>query len=180
MQIKNFSIKIKNFGTKIASSGFLLSLILFLIWSLEIGKATDFFSSLIILFGFLLIFTTIKLKNSYLTSILFLVFLLVISGFREYLRFNIMNNLGYNIYEYPLNIEWSSISMFILTFISLGAVGVTFIATIAWKVGKNDGYFDASKDKVVTLLANSVLWILSSWCIVYFAWGFYILFKNSL
>lgn len=177
---KEFLIKIKNFGTKLASSGLLLSLILFLIWSFEIGKTTDIFSSLIILFGFLLIFATIKLKNSYLTSILFLVFLLVISGFREYLRFNIMNNLGYNIYEYPVNIEWSSISMFILTFISLGAVGVTFIATIAWKVGKNDGYFDASKDKVVTLLANSVLWILSSWCIVYFAWGFYILFKNSL
>lgn len=123
---------------------------------------------------------TKNIKNSYISSALFIILLLIISGFREYIKFNIMNNIGYNIYDYPLNIEWTSISMFILTFVSLGGIGVTFICTMAWKVGKNNGYFDATKDKTVTLLANSVLWILSIWCIVYFAWGFFILFKNSL
>lgn len=121
-----------------------------------------------------------NLKNSYISTSIFIVILLLISGFREYIRYNIMNNLGYDIYSYTLNIEWASIIMFLLTFLSLGGIGVTFIATIAWKVGKSSGYFDASKDKAVTTMANAVLWILSIWCIVYFAWGFYTLFKNSL
>ena len=177
---ENFLTKTREIGTKIATGGFIISFILFIVWSYQINKLADLYSILIMVFTFFMIILSNKIKNSYLTSLLFVVFLLVISGFREYLRFNIMNNLGYNIYEYPLNIEWASISMFVLTFLSLGGVGVTFIATMAWKVGKSNGYFDASKDKTVTLMANSLLWILSTWCIVYFAWGFYILFKNSL
>ena len=91
-----------------------------------------------------------------------------------------MFDIGYDIYNYPLNIEWSSITMFVLTFVSLGGVGVSFIAKMAWKVGKSKGVLDASKDRTITIMANMLLWILSVWCIVYFAWGFFTLFKNSL
>ena len=176
---KELLLNIRNIGTKIANFGFIISLALFIIWSVQINKLLDIYCITLTIFTIFMLILSSKMKNSYLTSLLFVVYLLMVSGFREYLRFNIMNNLGYNIYDYPLNIEWASISMFLLTFLSLGGIGVTFIGTMAWKVGKSNGYFDASKDKTVSLMANSLLWILSSWCIVYFAWGFYILFKNS-
>lgn len=181
---KNFDEKFitytRNLGTKIAIFGLVLSLVLFVLWTFSIDKLADILSLVIYVSFIALILLAKNLKNSYITTLIFVVLLLLISGFREYIRYNIMNSVGYDIYSYPLNIEWASITMFVLTFVSLGGVGVTFIASMAWKVGKNNGYFDASKDKAITTMANMVLWILSIWCIVYFAWGFYTLFKNSL
>ncbi|RBQ29627.1 hypothetical protein [Aliarcobacter vitoriensis] len=181
---KSFDEKFISFsrsvGTKISTFGFILSLIIFIFWTYSIDRLYDIFSIVIYLSFVSMILLSKKLNNSYISTIIFIVVLLLISAFREYIRYNIMNNLGYDIYQYPLNIEWASIIMFLLTFLSLGGVGVTFIASMAWKVGKNNGYFDASKDKMVTTMANILLWILSIWCIVYFAWGFFTLFKNSL
>jgi hypothetical protein len=170
----------RDIGTKIAIFGLLLSLGLFAYWAYEINKLSDIYSIVIYISFIVLILFAKNLKNSYLTSAALIVLVLLISGFREYIRYNIMFDIGYDIYNYPLNIEWSSITMFVLTFVSLGGVGVSFIATMAWKVGKSNGVLDASKDKTITIMANMLLWILSIWCIVYFAWGFFTLFKNSL
>lgn len=178
--LESYTNNIKALGKKITTFAIIINFVLFIAWSFQMWKTIDIFSIIICIYLLAFLLLEKSIKNSYISTVLFIVFLLIISGFREYIRFNIMNNMGYNIYDYPLNIEWTSISMFILTFVSLGGIGVTFISTMAWKVGKNNGYFDASKDKTVTFLANSVLWILSVWCVVYFAWGFFILFKNSL
>ncbi|MDX4069303.1 hypothetical protein [Aliarcobacter skirrowii] len=177
---ESFITYTKDLGKKITTLGLIATLISFIVWIYSIDKLIDIFSIVICISFLTLILLAKNLKNSYISTSIFIVILLLISGFREYIRYNIMNNLGYDIYSYTLNIEWASIIMFLLTFLSLGGIGVTFIATIAWKVGKSSGYFDASKDKAVTTMANAVLWILSIWCIVYFAWGFYTLFKNSL
>ncbi|WP_121627470.1 hypothetical protein [Poseidonibacter antarcticus] len=170
----------RNIGTKIASVGLVISLVLFAFWANDIDKLFDIYSIIIYLSFIVLIALSRTLKNSYLTTGISVILILLISGFREYIRYNIMFDFGYDIYNYPVNIEWSSVTMFVLTFVSLGGVGVSFIATMAWKVGKTKGVFDASKDKAVTLMANMLLWILSIWTVVYFAWGFFILFKNSL
>lgn len=170
----------RNIGTKIAIFGLLLTLVLFVYWAYKINRLADIYSIIIYLSFIVLIIFTKSLKNSYLTTAAAIILILLISGFREYIRYTIMFDFGYDIYNYPVNIEWSSITMFVLTFISLGGVGVSFIATMAWKVGKSNGVLDASKDKTITIMANMLLWILSIWCIVYFAWGFFILFKNSL
>jgi len=170
----------RNIGTKIAILGLVLSLALFASWAYEIDKLADIYSIIIYISFIVLILFAKNLKNSYLTTAALIVLILLISGFREYIRYNLMFDIGYDIYNYPLNIEWSSITMFVLTFVSLGGVGVSFIATMAWKVGKSNGVLDASKDRTITIMANMLLWILSVWCIVYFAWGFFTLFKNSL
>jgi hypothetical protein len=170
----------RNIGTKIAIFGLVLSLALFASWAYEIDKLGDIYSIIIYISFIVLILFAKNLKNSYLTTAALIVLILLISGFREYIRYNLMFDIGYDIYNYPLNIEWSSITMFVLTFVSLGGVGVSFIATMAWKVGKSNGVLDASKDRTITIMANMLLWILSVWCIVYFAWGFFTLFKNSL
>ena len=170
----------RNIGTKIAILGLVLSLALFASWAYEVDKLGDIYSIIIYISFIVIILFAKNLKNSYLTTAALIVLILLISGFREYIRYNLMFDIGYDIYNYPLNIEWSSITMFVLTFVSLGGVGVSFIATMAWKVGKSNGVFDASKDRTITIMANMLLWILSVWCIVYFAWGFFTLFKNSL
>ena len=170
----------RNIGTKIAILGLVLSLALFASWAYEIDKLGDIYSIIIYISFIVIILFAKNLKNSYLTTAALIVLILLISGFREYIRYNLMFDIGYDIYNYPLNIEWSSITMFVLTFVSLGGVGVSFIATMAWKVGKSNGVLDASKDRTITIMANMLLWILSVWCIVYFAWGFFTLFKNSL
>ena len=170
----------RNIGTKIAILGLVLSLALFASWAYEIDKLADIYSIIIYISFIVIILFAKNLKNSYLTTAALIILMLLISGFREYIRYNLMFDIGYDIYNYPLNIEWSSITMFVLTFVSLGGVGVSFIATMAWKVGKSNGVLDASKDRTITIMANMLLWILSVWCIVYFAWGFFTLFKNSL
>jgi hypothetical protein len=70
---------------------------------------------------------------------------------------------------------------FFLTFLFLGVTGVAFILRRAWKVGKNEGMvFDAQNDKLTRGLGTATLWILVVWMGIYFAWGTFTLFKNTL
>ena len=91
-----------------------------------------------------------------------------------------MIELGYNIYDYPVNFEIPSITMFTLTFLIMGGIGVSYILTMAWKVGKNKGVFDGSSDKAVNRLGNYTLAIMSLWMVTFFGWGMSILFNNIL
>jgi hypothetical protein len=52
---------------------------------------------------------------------------------------------------------------------------------MAWKVGKNEGLvYDCDKNPALRRLGFSTLWILMVWMAVYFAWGMFTLFKNTL
>jgi len=93
-----------------------------------------------------LLVMTAKNSNSYITTLVLVVVALLISGVRELIRYDIMSGLGYNIYDYKISLEIPSTAMFLSTFLVMGVVGVTFLLTMAWKVGKNQGVFDASKD----------------------------------
>jgi hypothetical protein len=107
--------------------------------------------SLAIIVGVVILLLMVaKNSNSYITTIVLVVVALLISAMRELIRFDIMANLGYSIYEYPVNLEIPSLVMFLLTFLVLGGVGVAWLLTMAWKVGKNQGVFDGSKDVAVT------------------------------
>ena len=70
--------------------------------------------------------------------------------------------------------------MFLLTFLIMGGVGVAYLLTMAWKVGKSQGVFDGSKDVAVNRLGNYTLGIMSLWMVVFFGWGMTILFGNIL
>jgi hypothetical protein len=121
-------------------------------------------------------------KNSYMTTVVLVVVALLISGIRELIRYNIMSKVGYDVYSYPMNLEWETIVMFLSTFVVLGFTGVAFILTMAWKIGKNDTgkVYVASENSGVNKLANISLWVFSIWLVVYFAWGMVALFKNTL
>lgn len=171
---------VKNLGTKMAVAGLLLSAVLFVVWMLKEGLLLHPVVLATIVSVVILLLAAKSNKNSYITTAILVVVALFISGVRELIRYNIMSGLGYDLYEYPMNLEWETIIMFLLTFVILGFTGVAFILTMAWKVGKSEGVFDASKDVVVTKLANATLVLFIIWMMVYFAWGMVTLFKNTL
>lgn len=167
-------------GTKIGVVGLLISAICFVVWMIQINYLFHPLSLAIIVSVVILSLFVAKNNNSYITTGILVVVALLISSMRELIRFDIMSNLGYSIYDYPVNLEIPSIILFLLTFLILGGVGVAWLLTMAWKVGKNQGVFDGSKDVVITKLGNYTLTIMIVWMVIYFGWGMTILFNNIL
>ncbi|MGD9555311.1 MAG: hypothetical protein AB7D96_00735 [Arcobacteraceae bacterium] len=167
-------------GTKIGVIGLIISALCFVAWMLQIEYLLHPLSLAIIVGVVILLLMLAKNSNSYITTGVLVVVALLISAMRELIRFDIMANLGYSIYEYPVNLEIPTIIMFLLTFLVLGGVGVAWLLTMAWKVGKNQGVFDGSKDIIVTKLGNYTLGIMVIWMVIYFGWGMSILFANIL
>ncbi|MEF3192447.1 MAG: hypothetical protein K6347_07915 [Campylobacterales bacterium] len=170
----------KKLGTKLATVGLLISAVLYVLWTLKEGVLFHPISLLTVVGVVALLFLAMKNSNSYITTGVLVVVALLISAVREYIKYNIMAKIGYNIYDYPMNIDWPSVVMFLLTFVFLGFTGVAYIATMAWKVGKTEGVFDAQSFAPTRKLGIATLSILVAWCLVYFGWGLYTVFKNSL
>lgn len=168
-------------GTKLTVVGLLISAVFFVLWMISIGYLMHPLSISIIVGVVALLIISYSNSNSYVTTGVLVVVALLISAMRELIRFDIMSNLGYNIYDYPVNLEIPSIVMFLLTFLIMGGIGVAYLLTMAWKVGKSqEPVFDGTKDKAVTRLGNYTLVIMVAWMAIYFAWGMFILFKNIL
>ncbi len=172
----------KQMGTKMAVVGLVISAALFAAWML---RENLLFNPLIIAtvvsVVILLAMASRSSKNSYATTGVLVVVALLISAVREYIKYSIMSNLGYDVYSYPVNLEIPSIVMFLLTFVVLGFTGIAFIVTMAWKVGKNEtAVYDCDKNPAVRRLGFATLWLLMIWMAIYFGWGMFTLFKNTL
>lgn len=173
---------VKNMGTKFAVIGLIISAVLFALWTLQAGVLLNPVVLATVISVVALLLLAKSNKNSYLTTGILVVTALLISGVRELIRYNIMSNLGYDLYGYPMNIEWETIIMFLLTFVFIGFIGVAFVVTMAWKVGKNDTgeVYAATENSPVSKLGNYTLWLLIAWMAIYFTWGMVTLFKNVL
>jgi hypothetical protein len=177
---KSFVEYCNSLGIKLGSIGLIISAIAFVLWMVQIGYLIHPLSIAIVI-GVVVLLGLINLnKNSYITTIFLVVVALLISAMREIIRFDIMIDLGYNIYDYPVNLEIPSITMFLLTFLIMGGIGVAYLLTMAWKVGKNKGVFDGTKDVLVNKLGSYTLSIMVAWLVIYFGWGMLILFNNIL
>lgn len=177
---KDFIEYTAKIGTRIAIFGLLLSAALFVAWMVRLEYLIHPVSISIIVGVLILLYMVYQNNNSYITTLVLLLVALLISGLREVIRYDIMSKLGYQVYDYPVNLEIPSLVMFLLTFLILGGFGVAWLLTMAWKVGKTQGVFDGSKDVAVTKLGNYTLGIMIIWMVVYFAWGMTILFNNIL
>lgn len=167
-------------GTKLAVVGLVISAIAFVAWMMQVGYLAHPVIIATILSVLVLLYMVIQNKNSYITTGVLVVVALFISGVRELIRFDLMIGLGYNIYDYPVNFEIPSIIMFLLTFLIMGGVGVAYLLTIAWKVGKSKDMVDGTKDKAINGLGNYTIAIMVIWMVIYFGWGMAILFNNIL
>jgi len=177
---KDFIKYTTKIGKRISIVGLLFSAVMFVTWMVQLGYIIHPVSISIIVGVLILIYMVYQNNNSYITTLVLLLVALLISGLREVIRYDIMSKLGYNVYDYPVNLEIPSLVMFLLTFLILGGFGVAWLLTMAWKVGKTKGVFDGSKDVAVTKLGNYTLGIMIIWMVVYFAWGMTILFNNIL
>jgi hypothetical protein len=171
---------VKNLGSKFAIFGLLISAVLFLLWMQKENLLLHPLSLATVASVLLLLFLVIGNKNSYVTTGVLVVVALLISGVRELIRYKIMSGVGYDLYNYPMNLEWETIIMFLLTFVVLGFTGIAFILTMAWKVGKTEGVYIATEGSAVSRLANASLALFILWIVVYFGWGMVALFKNTL
>ncbi|UFH58249.1 hypothetical protein [Sulfurovum mangrovi] len=177
---KDFIDYTASLGTKLGTIGLLISAVVFVAWMMQVGYLFHPVVIATIVGVLILLFMVMMNKNSYITTGILVVVALFISGVRELIRFDLMTGLGYNIYDYPVNLEIPSITMFLLTFLIMGGTGVAYILTMSWKVGKSKEVFDGSQDKAVNKLGNYTLAIMVLWMATFFGWGMTILFKNIL
>lgn len=171
---------VKNLGTKMAVIGLVISAALFALWMLRENLLFHPLSLATVVSVVVLLVLAMGNKNSYVTTGILVIVALLISGVRELIRYNVMSGIGYDLYGYPMNLEWETIGMFLLTFVVLGFTGVAFILTMAWKVGKTEGVYTATEGSAVSRLANASLALFILWIVVYFGWGMVALFKNTM
>jgi len=169
---------VKNLGKKIAIIGLLISAVLFAVWVLTLNMLLNPLVIAIVLAVVALLLMVMKGVNSYITTLVLVVTALLISTLREVIRMNIMSKYGYSIYDYPMNIDWPTVIMFLSTFVCVGFTGVGFMLTLAWRAGRTKGLYTA--DGTVTKLANATVGIAILWALVFLAWGIVVVFKNTL
>ena len=169
---------VKGLGKKIAIGGLLVSAVLFAVWVLTLNMLFNPLVIAIVLFVLLLLFMVAKDSNSYIITLVLVVTALLISTLREVIRMNIMSKYGYSIYDYPMNIDWPTVIMFLATFVGVGFTAVGFMLTLVWRAGRTKGLYTA--DGTVTKLANATVAITIIWALIFIAWGLVVVFKNTL
>jgi hypothetical protein len=163
-------------GKRIALFGLLVSAVLFVAWVFTLGMALHPLVLAIVVSVVLLLAMVAKESNSYLITFVLVVAALLISALREIIRLNIMSKYGYSIYDYPMNIDWPTVIMFLSTFVGVGFTAVGFMLTLAWKAGRTQGVYTA--DATVTKLANATVGITVIWAAAFLVWGILAVFKN--
>lgn len=169
---------VRNLGKKITIGGLLVSAVLFVLWTLTLNMLFHPLVIAIVIFVLLLLAMALKGSNSYVMTLVLVVAALLISTLREVIRMNIMSKYGYTIYEYPMNIDWPSVIMFLATFVGVGFTAVGFMLTLAWRAGRTKGVYTA--DGTVTKLANATVTITVIWVVIFLGWGIITVFKNFL
>lgn len=169
---------VRNLGKKITIGGLLVSAVLFVLWTLTLNMLFHPLVIAIVVFVLLLLAMALKGSNSYVMTLVLVVAALLISTLREVIRMNIMSKYGYTIYEYPMNIDWPSVIMFLATFVGVGFTAVGFMLTLAWRAGRTKGVYTA--DGTVTKLANATVTITVIWVVIFLGWGIITVFKNFL
>ena len=175
---KEYLTFVKGLGKKIAIGGLLVSAVLFAVWVLTLNMLLNPLVLAIVLFVLILLFMVIKESNSYVITLVLVVTALLISTLREVIRMNIMSKYGYSIYDYPMNIDWPTVIMFLATFVGVGFTAVGFMLTLVWRAGRTKGLYTA--DGTVTKLANATVAITIIWALIFIAWGLIVVFKNTL
>lgn len=174
----NYLQFVEKLGKKLGYIGLIVSAIFFVIWMLKDGFLFAPISIAVIICILLLLFMIKSVKNNYYTGAVLILTALLISGVREYIRYSIMINLDYNIYDYPVNIDWPSTILFLLTFVFIGLGSLILFITIAWQAGRKNGIYQSTN--FVNKLANLMIIMSIIWVVTFFAWGLWAVFKNTL
>ncbi|MQX37797.1 hypothetical protein [Roseospira navarrensis] len=111
--------------------------------------------------------------GSYLGLVVLLVAGLLVAISREALRYAILvGEHGYQVFDYPLNMDWYSTVLFFATFAIVGGLTLTYLIAVVWNAGRTEGVYTPGPvvDRLGTLSIGAIL----VWILQFFAIGFYV------
>jgi hypothetical protein len=111
--------------------------------------------------------------QAYLGLVVLLVAGLLVAIGREALRYAIIvGEHGYQVFDYPLNLDWYSTVLFFATFAAVGGLTVAYMVAVVWNAGRTEGVYTPGPvvDRLGTLSIGAIL----VWILQFFAIGFYV------
>ncbi|MCX6640445.1 MAG: hypothetical protein NTW14_08200 [bacterium] len=134
-------------GAKLAFYAALVEVVIGFWWLFEIPGKFKFYFNHFFLLGvvislYLLHYLYKAAKNPVKAALpsafIAFVLILVMAYTREMLRMKYLGEFGYSIFNYPVNVDWASTLLFLLSFV-LGLVVLIFLLKIAFDAGRKSG-----------------------------------------
>lgn len=99
--------------------------------------------------------------------------LIMVAAAREILRYDIlMGQHGYDVFSYPVNMDWYSTLMFFGTFLIVGGGVLAYMLTVAWKAGQTQGVY--TPGPILSRMGDIGIALIVLWIVQYFAVGLYV------
>ncbi|OYY73010.1 MAG: hypothetical protein B7Y40_10655 [Gammaproteobacteria bacterium 28-57-27] len=99
--------------------------------------------------------------------------LIMVAAAREILRYHVlMGAHGYDVFTYPINMDWYSTIMFFGTFLIVGGGVLAYMLTVAWKAGQAEGVY--TPGPIISRMGDIGIALIVLWIVQYFAVGLYV------
>lgn len=99
--------------------------------------------------------------------------LIMVAAAREILRYHVlMGAHGYDVFTYPINMDWYSTLMFFATFLIVGGGVLAYMLTVAWKAGQAEGVY--TPGPIISRMGDIGIALIALWIVQYFAVGLYV------
>ncbi|MDD2893066.1 MAG: hypothetical protein PHF20_03960 [Halothiobacillaceae bacterium] len=99
--------------------------------------------------------------------------LIMVAAAREILRYHVlMGAHGYDVFTYPLHMDWYSTIMFFATFLIVGGGVLAYMLTVAWKAGQAEGVY--TPGPIISRMGDIGIALIALWIVQYFAVGLYV------
>ncbi|HES76120.1 MAG TPA: hypothetical protein ENO09_03815 [bacterium] len=99
--------------------------------------------------------------------------IIMVAAAREILRYHVlMGAHGYDVFTYPINMDWYSTIMFFATFLIVGGGVLAYMLTVAWKAGQTVGVY--TPGPIISRMGDIGIALIALWIVQFFAIGFYV------
>jgi hypothetical protein len=172
-------------GAKIAFYATVIEVVVGFWWLLEIPSKYKFYFNHFMLLGIVITLYFLHylykaqknpVKAALPSGIIAFLLIFVMAYNRELLRMKMLAEFNYSAFKYPVNVDWASTLLFLLSFV-LGLVVLIFLLKVAFDSGRKSG--------VVTFSGGILKWgklsigILVFWILVVAALGIFTVMKNA-
>ncbi len=108
---------------------------------------------------------------NYMAFLMSLVMVMVLAAMREVLRYGtLFREFSWDALNYPFHMDWGTTIVFFTTFLVIGALNISYLITLAWKSGQQQGTYTPSP--AINQLGSAAVLSLVAWVIGYFVVGY--------
>ena len=100
----------------------------------------------------------------------------LLAVWREWIRVTHLAHQGYTIADYTVNVDWPSMSLFLLTLVGVGGLVGGYYLRLLYRAGLSTGTYTA--DRFTARLGTAAVAVMALWLIVFFAYGINIYVGN--